>query len=194
MLYLRLLIGVSVLAVLCRPAEAQRLAAKRVEGFVVLNSGDTLYGQMKKTNYDRFLNHEVKFWYKDGHTHKFFPTELKAFQIEQRVYESHMIEPRTETRKFLKVVIRGYCTLYEYMQSVNKGKGGEKEMHLQFFVQKQNGKLHTIDFERLKEGNDFYFRDNKELTYDIRVGRYKEKHMPEIVSRYNREREQGEQD
>jgi|GEM_PF-2156317 len=187
MLCLRLLMGVLILTV-CLPAEAQLFASKRVDGFVVLNSGDTLYGQMRKSSYDRYLNHEVKFWYKDGHNHKFFPAELKAFSVEGKVYESQLIEPRTETRKFLKVVVRGYCTLYEYMQTVNKGKGGEKEMLLQFFVQKENGRLHRIDFESLKEGNDFYFRDNKELTYDIRVGRYKERHMPEIVARYNRER------
>lgn len=171
----------------CYTLEAQLFKRKRVDGFIVLNSGDTLHGQMLQMKYDRYLNHEVKFWYKDGHTHKFFPAELKAFQIEQRVYESHIIEPRTETKKFLKVVIRGRCTLYEYMHSINKGKAGEKELLLEFYVQKENAKLHRIDFDRLREGNDFYFRDNKELTYDIRIGRYKEKQMPEIVARYNRE-------
>lgn len=184
----RLLFCMGVIVALCCSAPARLQAQKRVDGFVILNSGDTLRGQMKKVNYDRYLNHEVKFWYKDGHTHKFFPNELKAFQIDQRLYESHMIEPRTETRKFLKVVIRGYCTLYEYMHAVNKGKGGEKEIVLQFYVKKDDGKLHLVNFDRLTEGNDFYFRDNKELTYDIRIGRYKERHMPEIVARYNRER------
>lgn len=184
---LRQLLFFGLLLTACYPLEAQLFKGKRVDGFVVLNSGDTLYGQMKQLKYDRYLNHEVKFWYKDGHTHKFYPSELKAYQIDQRVYESHIIEPRTETRKFLKVVIRGYCTLYEYMHTVNKGKGAEKEFVLEFYVQKVNRKLHRIDFERLKDGNDFYFRDNKELTYDIRIGRYKERHMPEIVARYNRE-------
>ncbi|MBL7858487.1 MAG: hypothetical protein JNM57_12420 [Cyclobacteriaceae bacterium] len=163
--------------------------AQRMAGLVVLNSGDTLRGIFKLPSAKYLLHHEVVFGPDESFNEKYklYPEEVKGFSIGEDVYESHFIWSGKATKKFLKIAVTGYCTLFEYQHTSKNSKGIVGQPVRQYYAQKMNQLLHTLDFVKLRKGKDTYFADNIGLTLDIRHGHYKKSELPEIVRRYNQE-------
>ena len=165
------------------------LAQQRLAGYVVLNSGDTLRGVFRLPAARYLLHHEIVFG-PDAtldEKYKLFPEEVKSFTLGEEVYESRTIRSDHTTKKFLKIVVQGYCTLFEYQYAAKNSRGMVGQPVRQYYAQKMNQLLHALDFTRLRKGKDTYFADNIGLMADIRHGVYKKSDIPEIVKRYNRE-------
>jgi hypothetical protein len=167
------------------------MAQRESEGYIVLNSGDTLHGRIKIPSAVYLLHHHINFRpdREERRAYKFTPDELKAFQIGDHWYESRYIwEDEKLVKKFLKPRVRGYCTLYEYAYTTKSSRGMVSTPLLAYFVERRNERLHALDFQDLRKGKDPYFDDNPALAQDIRQGKYPKEALPQVVERYNRER------
>lgn len=110
-------------------ASAQDLANK---GYIVLNSGDTLFGQVQRLKETfsgvEFLK-KIRFWDENGKRKKYDLSKLSGFRVGEDTYRKYRIEPLREINilinhyqvvpyggeaTFLRVLKEGALSLYEY--------------------------------------------------------------------------------
>jgi hypothetical protein len=178
-----------ILATLVVIAGCFRTEAQRASGYIVLNSGDTLKGEIKKPSALYMLHHEVTFLPAgERDEYKFFPEELHAFAVGEQVFESRYIwSGKKLVRKFLQVLVRGYCTLFEYRFAERNQRGMVGPPQQRFYAMRNTDRLHELDFSKLKKGRDNYFADDPSLMADLQAHKYDKKDLPAVVERYNRE-------
>lgn len=180
-------IGIVLFWIACFCCLTWLQAQPRVEGYIVLNAGDTLTGEIKKPSALFLLHHQVSFWPDDDKTlYKFEPDELRAFGIGGQEFISHYIwSGNALVKKFLKPVVTGYCTLYAYRHTHQNQRGMVSEPVLTYFIERQDERLHVLDFTKLKKGEDLYFADNPIVQREILKGKYSKRTAKELVERYN---------
>ena len=98
-----------------------------VEGFIVLNNQDTIYGLVKDRQPHPFarLYKKIKFKGKKGGS-KYSPKQIRSYRKGQNTFESMWISetghflnqnytsvPNSGERQFLKVIEKGYLTYYQ---------------------------------------------------------------------------------
>lgn len=161
------------------------------QDYIVTNSGDTLKGEIKLPLFEYLFYQRVVF--KADEKTTYFAKDLKGYKLGMDVYETHDIGEKNPEMAFLKPIVRGYCTLYEYQyvitSYVSGGGMGMSQPIIAYYLKKEtDDKVHLFNFPLLKNGKDLYFLDNGGLTFDLRQGKYRKKDVMEIVARYNRER------
>jgi hypothetical protein len=137
--------------------------AQDFQGYVILNSGDTLRGQIKpyEDAYDILMYTEVRF-FKDGEKIKFTPKEIKEYHVATQNYsETYVtkdIGKRSPQLIFFKVLVRGYCTLYESHRYSDRMINNMRVVEPpSFYLQREGEELHLAVFPYLTSGKDLYF-------------------------------------
>lgn len=160
--------------------------------YIILNKGDTLRGQVRKPSALYLMHHQVAFVPEgDTKVYRFSPYELKGFGTADETYLSHYIRGANDEfeKKYLRVLVRGYCTLYRYRYARPSPRGGMMgQPEDVYFVERLNEPLHKLDIQKLAKGKDSFFDDNPALATEIRKGKYNEKTLPKLVERYNQMR------
>lgn len=160
------------------------------QDYVITNDGDTIKGEIKLPLFEYLFYQRVVF--KTDEKTTYYASDLKGYKLGIDVYETHDIGERKPELVFLKPIVRGYCTLYEYQYVITSyATGGGMRMSqpiVAYYMKKPDEKPHLYNFSMLKNGNDLYFLDNGGLTFDLRQGKYRKKDVMEIVSRYNKEK------
>lgn len=160
---------------------------------VLFFESDTLEGKIRKPALEFFLHDRIRFVndrfeqviYKPGK-----PGSPVALLIGSTRYEAFPIGNKRDNWKYLKVILEGYCTLYEYSYQKPRGHaGGIVDVMLDFYIKRPNTKIHRLIYERLISGEDPWFDDNLQLKREILAGVYKKHQMRELVARYNREKQ-----
>jgi hypothetical protein len=158
------------------------------QDYVITNEGDSLVGKIKEPLFEYILYQKIVM--KNEEKVSFGPAKAERFMFDGVLFESHDIGAKEENKVFLKPIVKGYCSLYEYQyvtQTYLNGIPNTSQPKVTFFVKRQGEKFHEVRFPSLKNGKDFYFIDNGALTYDLRNGKYSKSDIKKIVERYNRE-------
>jgi hypothetical protein len=170
--------------VLASSAYAQR----RSDHFVVTVKGDTIYGNLKYQTSEGELHNKVVVKVHDTLKLTFQAEELLYFEEGLNEYYSFVPEGQKESF-FMRVWAIGYYDLFEWEvpSTISKSvlieyrplirKRGETE-----FV-KLDGKLWKKQLAAL-------FEDYRELSIDIKKGRYAMDEMNHIIDRYNEWKEE----
>jgi hypothetical protein len=156
--------------------------------FIILNSGDTLFGKIKKPSLSYMIHHQVRFLLPDEKKHfRFGPAELQGFRVQDEVFESRYIWiGKFLEKKYLRVLVTGHCTLYQYRYANKPVRGKAPEPPVtSYYVARGIDRLHRLKWDDLRSGKDNYFSDDPYLMKDIEEGRYREDDITEIISRYN---------
>ncbi|MGF1638228.1 MAG: hypothetical protein ACFCUU_14205 [Cyclobacteriaceae bacterium] len=167
-------------------------------GYVVTNKNDTLYGFVIDRKEKMFLKiyKKVRLKRKGHFTKKFSPGQLHGYKIENSEFESlwystvgnpfdavYVSKPNQGKKIFMKVVDRGYLTLY-YLESIDQ----ESDLHfyIPFFKRADQHYIIRVTQGLLglkKKQLIVYFDDCEELVNKITAGTLK---TPlEISSFYN---------
>lgn len=155
-------------------------------GYIIRASGDTLRGMVYISEIGAY---EVMKFEKDGVETKYRPYELKGYGIRGTHYVS-LVRPKEGTRAFLRLAVRGYCSLYYYSEAgAPAGVGMMPTIRSWMYLQKEGEKdLHYTRYQQIKYGKDTYLNDNPGLINDIRKGKYGARHFDQVIERYNAER------
>ncbi len=158
------------------------------QDYVVTNRGDTLSGSIKNPLFEHQLFSRIVL--KNDEKQSFGPSKVRSFVKEGVLFESHNVGDKNSDSVFLKLVIKGPCSLYEYQYVTHNNFNGipnTSQPQTMYYLKRENEKFHAVRFSALKAGKDFYFIDNGSLTYDMRNGKYRKYELQKIVERYNRE-------
>jgi hypothetical protein len=174
-------------------------ASAQNNDYVILNSGDTLRGRIKRfediTDIKRFQ--KVHF-FKDEQKVEFEPDEIKGYRMGKDVYVTWDVGRKKPNLVFFYVMQKGHCTLYESKVYYGIGVDGfgraYSNVSYTLYLHREGEELHPVIFPYLKQGKDLYFIDNVALTYDIKTGKYRRTELPNIVFRYNKEWEEKQKE
>jgi hypothetical protein len=149
-------------------------------GYIVTNSGDTIYGMVKDRKSSRLkIYSKIHLKNSKGKKRKYGPGEILAYESGGNTYHSVWYRER----QFLKVIEKGYVTYY-YDESVDED-GYLFETKL---LKRENEQRFTtiigIGF-RKKTMN--YFADCPELVRKLDARQYRFNSLGEAVRFYNRE-------
>ncbi len=171
--------------------------AQRFNGYVILTSGDTLYGQVKQAD-DLFIHtmhYQVRF-FPNGEDKKvvYAIKDIKGYKAgPDQYYVQDVVHKKDTSKILLKKIISGYCSLYEHWSlnsMVMNGVGTSSAPQLTYYLQREGEPAHRYQYRRLMKGLDLYFIDNTGLTYDIKMKKYRKGDIAKIVRRYNIEHKQ----
>ena len=152
-------------------------------GYVVLNDGDTLYGEVCDRNINQGeIFQRIKFKPNKGRKRRYGPNNLMSYQVGGVVFESRWYAEQTQFLRF---------------NHFNRYGMGEK-VFLRVLV-KGNVPCYTMEFEDpdndfidgfelfLKEGDDFYQRANQGI-FGLKKKRLSEyfQDCPDLVAKLNR--------
>ena len=170
---MRIVLTLLICTVLCSDLAAQ--------DYVIKNNHDTVYASIHAPVPSYYLHLRVYQESPDGSDIEYHPMDLVGFRLGRDDYETHDIGNGEADLHFLKVIVKGVCSLYEFE---------EKDLHealpTEIFLLKREGEsFHEYNFKALKKGRDDYFSDAPELVEAIQSGEFKKSDVIEIVHRYN---------
>ena len=154
-----------------------------MKGYVITNSNDTLYGEVKDRNaLPNILFDRIKFKPSDGGKKtSFSATQIKGYRKGDDCFES--ISCYLDTAVFVKVVRDGFLTLYKYEYGSFENTSGFGST---FLLKKQDNpcvlELSSTDFKnQLLE----YFNDSNLVRDRIKEKEVNTDQLADIVSIYN---------
>ncbi len=169
-------------------------SAQRMDGYVILKSGDTLRGKIKVSEgmfihkmYDR-----VVFFSQSEEKKEYLPEDLLGYQVGKETYR---VRPVRVSRKkvvgiILKEIINGYCSLYESygVTRMNTMNGvGSTWPQKSYYLYREGETAHPYSYYNLRHGLDSYFDDHEALLLDIKNKKYRKEDIRDIVLCYNRD-------
>lgn len=167
------------------------------QDYVITNNGDTIVGEIKEPLFEYLFYHRVVF--KTDERKVYFATGLRSYKYGHVIYETHDVGYKKPNLVFLKPIVTGFCTLYEYqyVTTMNEQYNSSdptrrlvmSQPQIDYYLKKPHEKLHKYVFSVLKNGKDLYFLDNSALTFDLHKGKYRRADIEKIVKRYNLEKE-----
>jgi hypothetical protein len=168
-----------LLVVLIPSAKAQLLWKT---GYVVLNSGDTVKGEIKvnaKKEFDFYSKVMVKKSEEEKKT--FNSTKAREFCFDGTKFVSRLVEGESS---FVKCLSMGAINLYEHQYEWQSGNSIVYKS--EFFIEKANSK----EMVRVKSGHfkkivDEYMGDNADLVKDVHDKKYDFDQLAEVVQTYN---------
>ena len=156
-----------------------------LEGYVVTNSLDTLYG---KIQYTTPAHRSVKCVFKENGYNdkvKYRPFTIRGYFVKGQYYVSRIYDIHPSLTYGLGV----------FMQLMNEGdrpvmvleyRNTDQEMGFyQTFLAKKGVQSQEINPMKFKKSVAPFFTDYEELHKDIKKGVYKKKDLHKIVTRYN---------
>ena len=158
-----------------------------IDGYIITNSNDTVYGLVKiRETFPFVIREDVKFKKtEDSKPRSYYADEIKGFTAFEDVYISKEFGKK-KTTYFFRWIIKGYLNYYltEYGNTAGNNmimshailqKNGENEWHL-------DGGLSYPFKNKMME----YLKDAPALCDKIRTGIYNANHMEKIVTEYNK--------
>lgn len=167
------------------------------EGYVVMNSGDTLYGMLKDRKSGSFprLYEKVKFRNEKGKKRFYGPAAIRAYGWGNQVFRSlhfthdnllfSAVGLNEGERRFLKVHVSGYLTLYEDEFIDHDGPTIEGRFYLKKADEHQFIHVPWIGFRKSMIS---YFNDDPVLSEAIQRKKYRYADIRQLVREYNQRR------
>lgn len=162
---------------------------QKIDGYVILNSGDTINGQIKNKGslVHQMMYESVIFYDENGQRTRYDEDEIQGYKIGKDEYFVIPFKKGRFTEKIIaKRIVSGYCELYENW-FVTPGASSTGSRNQRYFLKKEGELPHLYNFRKIKRGKDLYFLDASKLNFDIQYGKYKKNDIKEIVQRYNQE-------
>lgn len=149
-----------------------------IEGFVVLNSNDTVQGHIKYKNKEEILDKVTVIV--DAENKK----TIKASEIKFLSVDEDFITYKLNGNfVFMKVLTQGYYSLYEYQLPPEQGS------KYQLYYQKENGKLQMINISGWKKQVEDLISDNEQLVNDLKKKKYSLETLGALFDTYNGDKE-----
>lgn len=154
-----------------------------INGYVVTNSNDTLFGEVKDRNaFPNILFDKVKFKSStDGKKMVFSPTQIKCYKKGEEYFES--ITCFLDTAVFVKVVKEGFISLYKYEYGSFETSSGYGST---FLLRKQDSPCVTeISRVDAKDQLLHYFDDTNLVQERIHEKEVNGDQLADLVNVYN---------
>lgn len=153
-------------------------------GYVVLNTGDTIKGEIKnnpKKQFDLFSKVLVKLDEERRKTYK--ADKVKSYTFEDNTFIAKKMDGEMV---FMKRISEGAIDLYEFQYEWINAKN-ETEIRSEYYVEKEG----TEEPVRIKSGR---FRkqiaeimsDNEEIVKELEDNKYDVENLAEVVENYNK--------
>jgi hypothetical protein len=163
-------------------------AQRRSDHFVVTVKGDTIYGQLKYQTNEGELHNKVVVKVHDTLKLTFQAEELLYFEEGLNEYYSFVPEGQKESF-FMRVWAIGYYELFEWEVPSTISKSVLIE-YRPLLRKKGDAEFIKLDNKYWKKQLSALFADYKELSIDIKKGRYPMEEMNHIIDRYNEWKEE----
>ncbi len=154
-----------------------------VDGYVVTNRNDTLYGKIK---YSTPALRSSKVVFLENGTDKrrpYKPFQIKSYYVESTTYDSKIydIDPALPFGYgvFMERRNEGVLKVYYYWNT-NKERG-----FTQTFLENDGDYLMEVDFIGFRKQMVLYFEDYPKLQSKLKKGTYKKRDLDKIVAEYN---------
>ena len=166
-------------------------------GYVVLNGGDTLKGQLKHFGNVRSCS-VVKFINRQGRKTKFYPGDISAYQRGLRIFHSKPNDKQVNLFGsgliFKELLVDGPVKLYEYFFSsqgamMMNGPGGgmtSTSTVTQVYDVYQNGRKESVKRVPFRKWAHGYFTGNPKISERIWNREFRYFDLPDLVREYNR--------
>ncbi len=152
------------------------------QDFIIKNNHDTIPGEIHLPAPAYYLHDRVFFMDPERGEIEYHPMDLAGFRVNAEMYETHDIGIEEPLLQFMKVVVKGKCSVYEYEKLTN-----HHSLHTKvFLLQKEGEPFHEFNYKAIKKGRDDYFSDNESLVQDIQNGVFKKGDVKRIVMLYNK--------
>ena len=148
------------------------------EGYVVMNSNDTIQGYIKYKNKEEVLD-KVTVIIDAENKKTIKASEIKFFSADEE-FISYKLSGEFV---FMKVLTQGYYSLYEYQLPPEKGS------KYQLYYQKENGKLQMISISNWKKQVEDLISDNEQLVNDLKKKKYSLETLESLFDTYNADKE-----
>ncbi len=154
-----------------------------VDGYVVTNPGDTLYGKIKFTTP---AQRSAKIIFEGKGTDekiKYKPFQIKGFFMDKRVYESKIYDFDPSLTYgfgvFMERMNIGTVQVYQYWNT-DKERG-----FTQTFIENDGDYLLEIDYLNFKKQMTRYFEEFPQLQSKIKRGEFRKRDLMAMVSEFN---------
>ncbi len=172
----KFLIGFFAIVSIC--VNAQTTPKGFVEGYVIMNTNDTIRGQIKYKNKEEVLDKVTVLL--DAENKKIIKaSEIKSFSADED-YITHKLNGEAV---FMKVLSQGYYSLYEYQMPPEQGS------KYQMYYRKENGKIQMINISNWKKQVEELISDNAQLVADLKKKTYTLETLGALFDAYNLEKE-----
>lgn len=160
------------------------------DGYVVLNTGDTLQGKIKTATP---AVRSVKVVFKNTETDEIMsykPLSVKSFTSNGETFESKIYDVVPSFKYGYSVFMRrlnddGPVRVYEYWNT-DKERG-----FTQTFLENDGDYLFEVMYPRFKPLMITYFEDYPQLSAKIKRGAFKKRDLLKIVAEYNSHKSRG---
>lgn len=163
-------------------------AQRRSDHFVVTAKGDSIYGHLKYQTSDGELHNKIVVKVSDTLKLTFQAKELLYFEEGLNEYYSFVPEGQKESF-FMRVWAIGYYELFEWEVPSTISKSVLIE-YRPLLRKKGDAEFIKLDNKYWKKQLSALFADYKELSIDIKKGRYPMEEMNHIIDRYNEWKEE----
>ena len=170
-------------------------------GYVITNSSDTLFGNVKAKYTIGAGQHKI-FFQTPGSSEKkkFFAPDIKEFKKGRDVFEvinmNKIVQAGVfasgyyDTSAFAQVLVKGFLSLYEIFERTNTGSGpyggGGTVTNTYWLLKKRNSSsFYKVKFFGYKKQMLAFFDDCRSLQDKITDRELKRSDMVEIVNFYN---------
>ncbi len=160
---------------------------KMIPGTLYLTSGDSMSGFFDPFKEER-LSRSVKFTPNmDTYPQRYNAREVKAFELDERRFESHVVDEREQ---FIKVEQGGELVLYSLKDRVKKR--GDYVTIVRYFVRREgSNKIHEITDRNFRKEIPIHIADHTELAAQVRDKFYEFSDLQALVEAYNTWVEKG---
>jgi hypothetical protein len=158
-----------------------------IPGTLYLANGDSMSGFFDPFKEER-LSRSVKFTPNmDTYPQRYNAREVKAFELDERRFESHVVDEREQ---FIKVEQGGELVLYSLKDRVKKR--GDYVTIVRYFVRREGSdKIHEITDRNFRKEIPIHIADHTELAAQVRDKFYEFADLQALVEAYNTWVEKG---
>ncbi len=157
--------------------------AKYFPGYVIMLTGDTLKGEIKKNpkrDFDNFA--KAAFRKKEGSEIKTFnPTKIKEYCVDGITFVSRNIEGE---QVFVKRLSKGSVNLYEAQIEVYQMN--DIKVKSDYYMEKQAGEFVKIKSGKFKKQVEEVMSDNVEIVKALADKKYEYDNIVELFNAYNK--------
>ncbi len=152
-----------------------------LQGYVVTNSGEKFFGTIKDRDeaFVTSLYKKIKFKGKPVGKKKFSPQDIQSYQRGNQVFESVFLRGE---RRFLKVQLPGYMTLYieEFIDACGPN------IDTRAFLRRANEETFTlVPLIGFRKKMKMYFKDSYEMVKALENRKYRYRDLAQLVTDYN---------
>lgn len=174
--------GIIVAAVMAFNSQATA-QAKYFPGYVIMLTGDTLKGELKKNPKREFDNFtRASYRKKDGGEIKTFnPTKIKEYCVEGVTFVSRNVNGE---QVFVKRLSKGSVNLYE--SQIEVLQMNDFKIKSDYYMEKEAGEFVKIKSGKFKKQVEEVMGDNEEILKGLADKKYEYDNIVELFNEYNK--------